>query len=858
MSFDVLSPKSGIPTAERPVLESAGRHPRLKFADLGAAPIGFNAYSQLYMNLLGSRTAAQMDTLFNYIAGTGAKLVRIMFPAFSGAELTTLVHPSNPTLPITDASFRASWLTASDLVFDRAAAAGLKVVACLFWTPNAVPTMVGATYPAAYASTTSTTVEYMASFARWFAGRYKDHAAMGIYSFGNEYPWADDGVAHPTAAQLGAVFQKVGDALRDVDTTHLTMVDLPGVYQGTLPTRMSVQTYIDRVRTICAGVDVWGPHFYIATGLTGRKSNDGAAFTAGAANGNGIGYEDLDVLVSEVNAAAEAAGKLLYIGEFGVANNEETDTLTVVKERAVRAVSENCLGGMLWDVNFAAGAAANQAIWLIEPTSARATAFASVVTAANRGGKAALPMDIKGAASGEAKRANRPDVADTSVFTRSATGRATFRSTPDMSGQSLAIAFWLRADAALNAFERVVTLQNNGATTSGVAILADGSGAELYADWRGPTAGAGNTIGTLPPIVVGEWNHYTFLRRMVNGTMAHEVWFNGHCWKSVAVSATYAGVPTASLCSFGGGATSGAPVSMAGFTVTGDLTVDEIHELLRGTAPADAYVSQADGFPRISYGASVTGVRTSGAAGSTVGWDEQVADAYRLMVPGRQYATSGVPRDVSGLGNHGALVPGMTDAELWGTDNWMRSIAGSTKSYTFGVGATTFDLGSQSVLVSFEMIAPTVAATLIRNISGIGASQGFSVGITATGLLQVALRTSGGGATLANTPAVFADTNVHHFALGIDGPNRTVTVWYDGTPCLSLSAAFPAGTTAPTGDLTFAALDPGGVGTTYDLLARGLHYMVFDGGLPINVNYMVLRMAQAPGVPLLNRDVKVV
>ena len=855
MTFDVLSPKSGIPVAERPVLESAGRHPRLKFADLGAAPIGFNCYSQLYMNLLGSRTAAQMDTLFNYIAGTGAKLVRIMFPAFSGAELTTLVHPSNPVLPITDASFRASWLTASDLVFNRAAAAGLKVVACLFWAPNAVPTMVGGTYPAAYASTTSTTAEYMASFARWFAGRYKDHAAMGMYSFGNEYPWADDGVAHPTASQLGAVFQKVGDAVRDVDTTHLTMVDLPGVYQGTLPTRMSVQTYIDRVRTICAGVDVWGSHFYISTGLTGRKSNDGAAFTAGAANG--LGYEDLDVLVSEVNAAAEAAGKLLFIGEFGVANNEETDTLTVVKERAVRAVGENCLGGMLWDVNFAAGAAANQAIWLIEPTSARATAFSSVVTAFNRSNRAALPTDTKGAASGEAKRVNKPDTSEVTTFTRAATGRGTFRATPDMSGQTLSVAFWLRADAALNAFERVVTLQNNGATTSGVAILADGAGAELYADWRGPTAGAGNTIGTLPAIVVGEWNHYVFLRRMVNGQMAHEVWFNGHCWRSAVVTATYAGVPAGALCSVGGGATSGAPVSMAGFTVAGDLSVDEIHELLRGTAPSDVYVSQVEGFPRIAYGSTVTGSKGAGAAGGVVGWEDQVADGYRLMVPGRQYATSGVPRDVSGLGNHGALVAGMTDAELWANDNWMRSYAGATKTYTFGVAATSFDLASQSVLVSFEMVAPTAAATLIRNISGIGASQGFSVGITAAGQLQVALRTSGGGTTLANTPAIFADTNIHHFALGIDGPNRTVTVWYDGTPCLSLSAAFTAGTTAPTGDLTMAALDPGGTGTTYDLLARGLHYMVFDGGLPINVNHMVLRMAQAPGVPLLNRDVKV-
>ena len=852
MSFDVLAPDIARPS--RSVIENYGRSRREKFADLGAAPIGFNCYSQLYMNLLGTRTAAQMDTLFSYIASTGAKMVRIMFPAFSGAELTTLVHPAVPALPLNDASFRPTWLTASDLVFDRAAAAGLKIVACMFWTPNAVPTMLSQGYPAAYQTTTSASVQYMESFVKWFANRYKDHAAMGIYSFGNEYPWDDAGVTNPTAAQLGAVFQKVGDALRTVDTEHLSMVDLPGVYQGTLPTRMSVQTYVDRIRVICAGVDIWGPHFYTSTGLTGRKSNDGALFTPGGATG--LGYEDLDVLVNEVNAAAEASGKLCFLGEFGIATSDETDTLTVVKRRAVEAVANHCAGGMLWDVNFAAGAAGNQAIWLIEPTSARATAFQGVVTAANRNRKSRAWFEAHGVATGEAKARLQPALGESTTFTRSTTGRATFRSPVEMEGQTIAVAFWLRVDAALNAFERVVSLQHNGATTHGLSILADATGAELYADYRGPAASAGNTVGVLPAPVTGEWNHYVFIRHMVNGTMAHEVWFNGHLWKSTAVSAAYAGVPVGSLCAFGGGSASGAPVSMKGFVVTGDLTVEEIHELASGSLPVDTWVDQDGGKPRIAYGSSVTGLPNG--AGLTIPWEDEVSDHYRLMVPGRQYVTSGTPRDVTGLGNNGALVAGMTDAELWATDQWMRSYAGSTKTFTFGLAATTFDLGSQSVLMSFEMVAPAAAAALVRNISGIGASQGFAVISTATGQLNVAVRTSGGGTTSANTPVAFCDGTAHHFALGLDGPNRTLTVWYDGTPCLSLSAAFAAGTTAPTGDLTMAALDPGGVGTTYDLLSRGIHYMVFDGGLPINVNRMVLQMAQAPTVPLLNRDVKVI
>lgn len=581
-----------------------------KFNRAGFSTIGANVYSVLIRYMYGGLTDAQLDNLFSYCASMGATTIRIMYPCFSKTELDIYVHSTTtPGTNITDASFKSTFLTMSDKVFERAAATGVKLIPCLFWNWELAPSIFSEALPGAYATLNTQTCLYMKSFTEWFTKRYKNNSALLAYSFTNEWKWSTAGTSTPTPEQLQVIYTMLHETVRKFDSEHLTMIDLPGPSIELGPTRKFLDTFIEETLQVTKSIDIIGTHIYIdTTDWTGRKTVSGGGAVPSPTNA--LGYEDAAALISELNIAASLAGKVLYVGEFGIATTQELDTLSAKKTKILEAIANNCAGGMVWDVNYATGAAGNQAIWLIEPGTARGNLWNSLIIAINNQYKIPRLAHSEPSAFGKARKSVFIPK-EYQTYTNTATGNAKFTLSSDMCQQEISIMFWIRKNSTPSGFSRVARIQDTSGVAGGpgIIVLFDTNGGEVYADLRSTSGSAGSTAGILPSAPVGEFNHIGFTHMRVNNSWLLDTWYNGFCVESRTTNGLYVPPPVGAIASLGGTELSGNTISTEGFCIAGAVTPEEIRKHLAGTDPRSVKFSTRRDQKYISWGSSVVGVQ---------------------------------------------------------------------------------------------------------------------------------------------------------------------------------------------------------------------------------------------------------
>ncbi len=268
------------------------------------------------------------------------------------------------------------------------------------------------------------------------------------------------------------------------------------------------------------------------------------------------------------------------------------------------------------------------------------------------------------------------------------------------------------------------------------------------------------------------------------------------------------------------------------------------------------HVTQVEEIKRIvgeaMYENEVVGPNGSPVSGG-LGSRATPSAAYLFMLPGKQFATSGAPKDVSNNLNDAAFGVNLSDASCWANAGYITTTAGTQTGITIPPAKTQFDLGSQSVLFSARInIASPAGNQAMFGPADASASQGFYISVRAGGKIRPVINTSGGAVTgLADSAATFADGTDHVMTVAIDAVTKQVFVFYDG--CLSnVYAANFSGTSAAVA--LFAIGASSGGGTAYNGKYSGLHLLRFNGGLPLNLAKLAVRLAALPHDFLCDSD----
>jgi hypothetical protein len=541
-----------------------GFSPAQKLAALAPKPVGFNAFQLVYDILQGN--PGYNAGVLDYIQGTGANIVRIMYPGFSTSDYSTYILSGAVTTSLSDASFKPSFIAATDQVFADCAARGLKLHVCNFWAQSAIPGLFGESLVTAYGSTSSQTVQFMLSFADWFAKRYGKHAAMGIYSLGNEWRYDDTGATNATPAQIGAVFTAVANRIKTIDQAHLITSDFEGPVLNVLQNRDTLTQYATRFQVMQAGLDAWGIHLYDdVTNFMGRNNADNSVFKAQTSNDSG--YEGAEALCSALRAAAAADGKLFIVGETGIPTTVETDGVYTKKKRLLRALASHSDIVLLWNAQYVNTAAGNQLTWYIQSGQPRANTFAALVALQNgvkpvrvdRGGGVKALAEIK-----------RPDVCITPARGTAASYLTMVSAAPLSTASRYAVMFWARSNAATIAqFESIADFRA-GTGGYGFVLVGDpdaGGGKAFYADFRAASASAGSTANVFTPPLQTEWNHYAFIFGLIGSQQVVECYQNGLYWKGyIGTANAFVPIPTSTTLKLGG-QSQGGPLSFQDFAI---------------------------------------------------------------------------------------------------------------------------------------------------------------------------------------------------------------------------------------------------------------------------------------------------
>lgn len=285
--------------------------------------------------------------------------------------------------------------------------------------------------------------------------------------------------------------------------------------------------------------------------------------------------------------------------------------------------------------------------------------------------------------------------------------------------------------------------------------------------------------------------------------------------------------------------------------------VDDITGEFKGVRTADRdYL-----LPNYALDASdVTGL--VGPGGTVIAIGSTAALNLRSAVPGRQYATSGVPKDVSGVGNDLVVKAGITDAQLWANAGYFSAIAASDGYPYLPNAAFPFTMGTDSILMGVLVNdAVPGGQTSMLGCANTTTRPGFYwAARPTTGAGRVVVTTTGTGAASvqgADTACAFYDSTPHHLVIGIDGPTRSVFVWRDGLLVQTQLNLFPTGAGLCSSNFAFGTnQDTGVAGTSVAAKFAGFQLMRFLGaGLPTNVGLLVQRMAASPYNPIRSADV---
>lgn len=531
--------------------------------------IGFNMYDALYAKFFD---ATDDSARWQYMADSGAQLVRVMYPAFYSTDYTSYVFAAGvPDRDFVDADFRATFLTESDAMFDAALSYRLRLHVGLFWSQESTAAVRSETLATGYISSNTDTAVFMQRFARWFAGRYASHDGLYCYSIGNEWVCQESAISnpqnYPTAAQLGGVFAAVADAIRTVDPSARVTADLTFPVVDVNPTRDTITQAITYLTTLFDGLDYWTLHTYISgSNFVGRNAYQPGVEPAPT---NDYGFEALHTICRLFSEAAKAQGKALAIGEIGVHTGEETAPSVTKIRRGLLGCMPYCEYVLIWNVQEASRApGSGQSTWFIDAGTTRGNAYGTLVASLNK--FPALPAVSVGSIL--APRSVGPRKCF--VCSRTAGTRITLPSFPKMVSPSYAFAAWLRVDAELTAFETICDFRSS--TTAGFIVLGSASAAtSWYAEFRRSGGNAGSTAGIMPNIPVGTWQHIAVVYTPGSPNNLIDVYLDGCLWATLVNVTPMVAIPDATTLYVGGGG-SGSPVSLQDVALMPYASPDDI------------------------------------------------------------------------------------------------------------------------------------------------------------------------------------------------------------------------------------------------------------------------------------------
>lgn len=552
------------------------------FNRIGCKPVGFNYYSLMNEQINGTPNIQTIRPAnLTYIKSTGANLVRVAFAPFSAAEYLTRVH-NTETMPlaVSDENLRESFKLACDTAMNALNSYGLKALACVLWGQDHIPSAFSESNVEAYGDLQSKTSVYARSFVRWFCRRYLGHPAFSMLSLGNEYVTDDAGVSQPTPAQLSAWFSSMSAEAKSIDSLTSVTTDIASHPISLSRTKDTVEIIVARMREVFSGLDCYNIHMY----------GDNYAFTGhqtaeiGDVNNiyySTLGYEGVESLMRCYRDMADADGKPLIVGEFGVSEvNEKSDPTDTTwfnsrkKQRMFKAVVNYSDCALVWNVQDTAQAvfAGDQSNWCIDVNGAtkRADQFKSLVIGFN-----SCKLNSRNSGGGLAgRRRSKAPVVSAQCKDRTAGSNLKFVSTSAHSSTTgYSLATWLRLDSLLNNAESLFDFRGSG-NLSGFLVLAllQVNAKSFYSDSRYSSGSAGNTNNTLPDFNIGGWNHIAInmTGMVINGVQKYfnEVYINGIYWQSVSATAYPASIPVGTTCYALGNSANGVPMRIQDLCLT--------------------------------------------------------------------------------------------------------------------------------------------------------------------------------------------------------------------------------------------------------------------------------------------------
>ena len=563
------------------VAASNARNAEDKAAGLGLRPVGFNSYELIYNHVLtGSYT---YSNVINYMVACKSNFVRVLYPAFSTAEWTTNVFGGTiPTGVITDASFSPTFLARSNAVIDAMEEADLRGLFCLFWSAPSMTAIFGESIVQGI-QTTSKTYDFMVRFSTWFFKKYGERKVLASYSFFNELGYDTTGTTAPTPANLSAVFKGLLAIGKTYAGAAIATTDLAIMPLAAVANRATFDSEFESIYTVANGFDALGVHLYAyassnaGMNYIGMHGAGSATFAPSATNT--LGFEGLEGLMSAWRGVASSLGKPLWITECGVATDTEAASGSLRKNRMLSVMSRHADQILIWNAADITTPQANQVDWQIKPGSTLASVYQALLLQYNSG-RAGITVPRGGAMSSQ-RAASKPEQCFKSARSAGATVRVT--STAVMQTGTQALMYWFRRDSTNNNFETYIYCRDAG-NLFGFAALA-GAVASTdpdYIDFRSASGSARNTSALMRRISDGEWHHFAYIFRTVNGQIAVELWLDGMFWDVVSANNAYAGIAPGTTLYFGGGTSNGAPVSMQDVTLAAYASPRDILDHMHG------------------------------------------------------------------------------------------------------------------------------------------------------------------------------------------------------------------------------------------------------------------------------------
>jgi hypothetical protein len=195
---------------------------------------------------------------------------------------------------------------------------------------------------------------------------------------------------------------------------------------------------------------------------------------------------------------------------------------------------------------------------------------------------------------------------------------------------------------------------------------------------------------------------------------------------------------------------------------------------------------------------------------------------------------------------------------MWVNRGYVTTAAGTGLGVAVPGNKTAFDLATQSVVIAFVINAAQPAAVIrFMGNADSTANKGFYILGNTNGTIRPVPNTSTGVvSTLADGSVAVLDGTDRAVMIAFDAVTKGIFVYVDGVLADTYLNAFTGNTAGITQSFNIGSFGgPIVNATTYAAKFYGLHQLVFNGGLPINLGKMAQMHSERPLRTFTNADI---